>query len=190
MELLSFRALTRFIAPAWKAPPYLALPPLHGDPFVSTLTFSQYPLRPAIIIEADTDSATLSLCVAVLAINREKKIPFPTLIDETPDHIVHKHCWYPLVPGSLDEVRQTLKEAEVSALGPITLRQYLRLRSLASEHATIIDQSGDAASALQQKASVDLKTAPSFVGTLFPVPEGRSAMAGHNHVAGDRRHPC
>ena len=144
------------------------LPPFDNDASVNALTFSRYPLRPVIIIEAVADNATLPLGVAVLATNRKIKIPFPALVDETPDHIVDKQCWYPLVPGSLDEVRQTLKKADIRSLGPITLRQYLRLLSLAGDQAVVLDQSGKAASACQQKATPDLQTAPSFVGTLFP----------------------
>ena len=144
------------------------LPPFDGDPSVSTLSFSRYPLRPAIIIEAGTDNETSPLQVTVLAIDRTMARPLQALSDETPDHIVAGHCWYPLVPGSLDEVRQTLKEAGINSLGPITLRQYLRLRSLASDGPIIRDQSDEAASASQQKATRDLKTAPSFVGSLFP----------------------
>ena len=144
------------------------LPPIDSDSSVNTLTFSRYPLRPAIVIEAVPRDYSLPLRVAVFAINQEIKIPIPALFDETPDHIVDKQNWYPLVPGSLDEVRQTLKEADIDSLGPITLRQYLRLTSLACDDTVVLDQSGNAASASQQKATPDLNAAPSFVGTLFP----------------------
>ena len=144
------------------------LPPIDGDASFSVLSFSRFPLRLAIIIEAGTDNATSPLRVTVLAIDQKMATPFPALCDETPDHIVVEHRWYPLVPGSLDEVRQTLQKAGISAPGPITLRQYLALRSLASDHTIICDQSGEAASAYRQEATLDVKTGPLFVGTLFP----------------------
>ena len=66
------------------------LPPIDSDSSVNTLTFSRYPLRPAIVIEAVPRDYSLPLRVAVFAINQEIRIPIPALFDETPDHIVDK----------------------------------------------------------------------------------------------------
>lgn len=144
------------------------LPPIESDPSINALVFSRYPLRPTIVIEAVPDNHSFPLRVAVFAINRETRIPLAALGDEIPDHIVDKQNWFPLVPGSLDEVRHTLEQADIDSLGPISLRQYLSLISLSGDHAVVLDQSANAASASKQKALPDLNAAPFFVGTLFP----------------------
>ena len=58
------------------------LPPIDSDSSVNTLTFSRYPLRPAIVIEAVPQDCSLPLHVAVFAINQKIKIPVPALFDE------------------------------------------------------------------------------------------------------------
>lgn len=139
-----------------------------NHPTLKTLSFSKYPLRPQIIIQEVQNDANLALYISVNAYNRTTEVPLPSISNESPDHVVHDLCWYPLVNNGLDEVRKTLETVEIVNTGPITLRQYLNLIRIAVDNPIIRDLSGEAANANRYKANVDLETPHSFVGTLFP----------------------
>ncbi len=144
------------------------IPPIDANSLLGNLTFSRYPLRPIIVIEPNSDTADLPLRVTVYAVDKNTTVPLTSIANETPDHILTDQCWFPIVPDSLDEVRQVLGKAEIKELGPITLRQYLDLLKFSFDRSLIKDMSDQAANASSYQATPELDTAPLFIGTLFP----------------------
>ena len=142
-------------------------PACSNHPSLATLSFSKYPLQPLILIQAERNDPNPALRVDVHVNDRKTEIPLISISEDTPDHLVHDHCWYPIVTGGLDEVRKTFETVEIADIGPITLRQYLNLLRIAADNPFICDLSGEAANANRYKANIALETPPSFVGTLF-----------------------
>lgn len=143
------------------------LPSFENNRNLVDLTFSRYPLRPVLVIEENTKDTEMPLQLTIHLIDNNKVVPLSSISHNTPDHLVVDQCWYPLVPGSLDEVREDLKTAEVKCLGVISLRQYLNLLRLSSDRTLVCDNVGQYTSASQYKATPGFTPSPHFVGTLF-----------------------
>ena len=123
------------------------LPPLDSDGTAGGITFSKYPLLAEIVIETMEENTFPPLCVSVRAVDRKISVPLQDISPEASDHVVFSGKWYPLVPKTLEEVRDVLDKTEISLPGPITLRQYLNLRKLSADSEIIRDESGEAANA-------------------------------------------
>jgi len=143
------------------------LPPLDSDGTAGGIIFSKYPLLAEIVIETMEENTFPPLCVSVRAVDRKISVPLQDISPEASDHVVFSGKWYPLVRSALEEVRDVLDKAEISLLGPITLRQYLNLRKLSVDSEIIRDESGEAANALRFKDEPDFPPPHSFSGTLF-----------------------
>ena len=143
------------------------LPPLDSDGTAGGITFSKYPLRAEIIIEKTGEDSLFPLRVSIQAIDEKISVSLRDVSPNAPDHVVFVGRWYPLVSGVLEEVRNILDKAEISLVGPITLRQYMNLRRLSADHEIIRDESDEAASASCFRVEPDFLPPSSFSGTLF-----------------------
>lgn len=145
------------------------LPPVGEDGTVAGIAFSKYPLHPEIVMEATEDEAAYPLRVSVYAVDgKTLLLPLADISPRAPDHVVSSGIWHPLVSGGLDEVRNVLDDADIPGPGAITLKQYMKLRSMAADHAIIRDESAEVARAANVRATPDFHLPPSFSGTLFP----------------------
>ena len=143
------------------------LPALVSNDPTSGIGFSKYPLHVEIVIQSTEENVSPPLRVGIQAVDGKISVPLKSISLEAPDHIVFADKWYPLVPGALEEIRDILFEAEISSLGPITLRQYLNIRKLSANSGIVKDYSGEVANASRFKDTQNLSSPPSFVGTLF-----------------------
>ena len=134
---------------------------------ITRLTFSKLPLRPEIIIEADI-KVDSSLRIRIQAVGRDVAIPVSGCLDKIPDHLIENNIWYPFVPNSLDEIRETLRDASIAEAGPISLKNYLNLLKISGRSSIITDQSVGVVNARSTRASSDFAPEPSFTGTLLP----------------------
>ena len=145
------------------------LPPVGEDGTAAGIAFSKYPLHPEIVMEAAEDEVVYPLRVGIYAVDgKTPLLPLADISPQAPDHIVSSGIWYPLVSGGLDEVRNVLDDADIPGPGAITLKQYLKLRAMAADHAIIRDESAEVARAANVRATPDFHLPASFSGTLFP----------------------
>ena len=143
------------------------LPSLDSNDTASEMVFSKYPLHAEIVIEITEERVSPPLCVGIRVVGGEISAPLKDFSSKAPDHVVFAGKWYPLVPRALDEIREVLTNAEISSLGPITLRQYLNIRKLSADSEIIKDNSGEVAKASWFKDKQNLSLLSSFFGTLF-----------------------
>lgn len=137
----------------------------HG---LGEISFSRFPLLVQLRIGTSGAGDAASLDVMAYAIGGEAVVPLPDVSSRTADHVIAEDTWYPLARGALEEARKILTQAGVAGTGPISLRQYLSLIQLIPTNPSIVDMSGDAASALRQRAYDGEAVPPGFAGTLYP----------------------
>ena len=145
-----------------------ALPGRTSAAGLPVINFSRYPLLLELRIEARQGGAADALCVTPYAMGDRIAIPMVNVSSRVADHVTTGEMWYPLARGALEEVREILSRAGVPEAGEINLKQYLTLLQLASKYPAIRDLSGDAASALRQRATAGDTLPAGFVGTLYP----------------------
>ena len=135
---------------------------------LSALNFSQYPLSVEIHISAGKNHDISSLCLKMYAVSENTRIPIADPLNRKADHFVSEGTWWPLISGSLEQIRNFLSSLSITDPEHITLRQYLELKKANTVGITIIDDSKGAAEAGSQKATEDLALPPEFKGTLYP----------------------
>jgi SNF2 family DNA or RNA helicase len=112
------------------------LPSIASAGIAEELRFSRLPLTPC--IEAgffpDSDFEGPEVRVVAMYPDRQHAVTIPRISEGMSDHIVLHGVWYPFAQGTLEGMRKILVEGELAANGPITLRQYIMLRNLASDN--------------------------------------------------------
>lgn len=147
--------------------PMVSIPSAHHDSVIDCLTFSTLPLCPEIHIESDNHTE-LSLRISLHAVGSEVSVNLGDSLDDMPDHIVKDYIWYPLVPGSLDELRGLLRGSGITTIGPLSLKNYLSLLWRSMNNSMVKDKSLGITSAQLSKSSTLLALESSFQGTLLP----------------------
>jgi SNF2 family DNA or RNA helicase len=84
------------------------------------------------------------------------------------DYGMGKDLWIPLPAGAVEEVQQTLNSLGISALGVITLAQYMKLIRLSPRTLTIADRTAEKISAAQLALSLNGNVPEGFSGSLYP----------------------
>lgn len=130
-----------------------------------TLSFSRYPLDLTIRLVSDAGDSGVAARVVAAGDGREVRITDP--LGRTADHTVLDGTWYPFLPGALDEVKRLLEEAGLERTGPITLRQYLKLRGLAGDDSSVDDLT-DAVTATSTRTPPRRPQGSLFEGNLYP----------------------
>lgn len=143
------------------------VPSTHDQSVIGCISFSTLPLRPEIHIESD-DHADWSLRIRIRAVGCNVSVDLGGSLDEIPDHIVKNSTWYPLVPGSLDELRVILRGFQVTTVGTLSLRNYLSLLRTSVGNPVIKDKSVGVTSVQLSRKSSHFAPASSFHGVLFP----------------------
>ena len=98
-----------------------------------SLSFSKIPLSMEILILLDTENENLKIILRVQTKGDVKVIINP-LSEETPDYVIEKDKWYPLINGIRDELKEILKKANIESPGVITVRQFFSLLTLSLEN--------------------------------------------------------
>jgi SNF2 family DNA or RNA helicase len=140
----------------------LALEPASG------LTLSRYPAQLTLVIDQNDDSQDGGLYCHVRATGRAGVQGPVGEWQDHPDHLTIGDVWYPLVPGAQDEMLRLMADAGVDRPGPISLRQYLKLRGAAGQSDRVGDDSGGRD--IQPGLAVRRETSElvSFQGQLYP----------------------
>lgn len=144
------------------------LPKIDKDNPPSGISFSRYPASLELRLETDNPGKGVTLTCTAHAVSGEFQIKLDNIASRRADHIVIRGKWFPMVRGSLEEVKEVLAIVGLENPGKITLHQFLQLRTISSRYPMILDKTGDSISA----GTMDLSAIPSkqtsFSGTLFP----------------------
>jgi SNF2 family DNA or RNA helicase len=143
-------------------------PAIDPDNGPSGISFSRYPASLELHLETTDSGKGLALACTVHAISDEFQINLDDIASRKADHIVMHGRWFPLVRGSLEEMREVLDAVGLESPGNITLHQFLRLRTLSSRYPMILDKTGDSVLAGKMDLSAIPSEQASFSGTLFP----------------------
>ena len=147
--------------------PLEGIPSTHDQSVIGDISFSTLPLRPEIHIESD-DKVDTALRIRIQAVGRDISVDLGDDIDEIPDHIVNNGTWYPLVPGSLDELRGILRDSQITTVGTLSLKNYLSLLRPSVSNSVVSDKSVGITSVKLSRTSSSFTSEPSFHGVLFP----------------------
>ncbi len=144
------------------------LPAIDQNNPPSGISFSRYPASLELHLETTDTGKGLALACTVYAVSVEFQIKLEDIASRKADHIVMHGRWFPLVRGSLEEIREVLAAVGLEKPGNITLHQFLQLRTLSSRYPMILDKTGDSVSAGKMELSSMPGELASFSGTLFP----------------------
>lgn len=139
----------------------IALAPEPSDP-----SFSRYPARLIVRIVHDAIAPGAGLLARLEAAAGERFVAIPA--QDGCDHVIIDGRWYPLAPGALDLVRQTLAGSGVGLEPSLSLRQYLDLRKLSASHDWIIDETTGREGPPGQDVERSEADLISFRGQLYP----------------------
>jgi SNF2 family DNA or RNA helicase len=136
------------------------------------LKFSKYPLMPEIWIIGGYDKQRTKCSYSCHIIVKSEHTDHEILTSSTDfiDHLIIDNTWFPIVRGSLEEVRKILDKGLIRKPGKISLKQFFFLLGKPSD---LINVRLNPSSALKISGDVeDIEpfedSVPGFQGTLYP----------------------
>lgn len=132
------------------------------------IKYSRYPALLDLVIDQDDSAADGGLLCLVRATGRGGAISdFGEWVGH-PDHLMIGNVWYPLVPDAQKEISEILAKAGADRPGHLSLRQYLKLRSVVGKTARISDAT--AGRNIQPGLAIrrEERELVSFQGDLYP----------------------
>lgn len=139
---------------------------------IDHLSFSRYPLIPEIrlICSSNPDNENVryySSVIVGLSGTTEVIVPDPASFPA--DHIISGSVWYPFVRGSLDALREKLKNTGIEKTGRITLRQYYSLLNSSDDSIYVrIDPVIKTSEVVSTDSMREYEVIKGFTGTLYP----------------------
>jgi SNF2 family DNA or RNA helicase len=135
---------------------------------VGEIVFERFPLALEIRIEPDKFGPSPGLKAVVYAKGCDSFVALDDVLTREADHLMMGKHWFPIARGALEEARAIFQEASIKETGCLSLKQYLKLLQLSTKYPAIKDASGEAASAIGQRAPVESDVPVGFSGTLYP----------------------
>ncbi|WP_198162703.1 DEAD/DEAH box helicase [Halobacillus mangrovi] len=130
------------------------------------LNFSRFPLKINLRIKPISQKGNISLLLEVICKVNSIEYNLKENFEKDCDHIIINQTWYPIVQGSMTEIRSLLEKSGVSRIGNISFQQYLTLRR--TQEPIIQDEVSKLT--LNKGSIIDNNkiNIPLFKGTLYP----------------------
>lgn len=109
------------------------------------LQFRPYPLNPVIVL----DGSSIDSLRAFVAVRIGDHLVAKS---NSPDHVVHESCWYPVTSEGLEECFNVLRQYDVQPGSAMSLGTYLRFRLTTDAPVEILDRVSMAANQLELDA--------------------------------------
>lgn len=132
------------------------------------LEFSKYPAHLVIQVDYRPADAGTGLFCEVQAVSGRNEAVIHNFNTRKSDHIILNGKWYPFAPGSIQQIKVLLKEADVKETGEISFKDYLNLRKIAQDNDIIQDKTLGQIVHPGISLKQDENALRLFDGTLYP----------------------